>query len=105
MKVQEWANIASTTLSEQAVRDLYEGTIDRHRIGAYHYPAGAVFNGSMREAICYVLKGECEYTFDGAVRLRSGQVANLPEGPYQLKVLGQTELKLVLAWKLPEGFR
>lgn len=56
----------------------------------------------MRAATCYVLRGKCRYTFGSeTVLFSAGTWAVLPGGDYTLAVLGDEELEMVLAWRLP----
>ena len=59
----------------------------------------------MRSGLCYVLEGKCRYSFDEDVVLTAGHVAKLPEGKYTMEVLGDRDLRVVLVWELPVGFR
>ena len=56
----------------------------------------------MKPAICYVLRGKCEYIFGSQIVVFSaGTWAELPGGDYTFRVLGDDEMETVLAWRLP----
>jgi quercetin dioxygenase-like cupin family protein len=55
----------------------------------------------MREGTCYVLEGACRFFVPKAIEIKAGQFAVIPAGDYEFEVLGDTEVVLVKAWKLP----
>jgi hypothetical protein len=72
-----------------------------HRISEYRYPAGTRFSGRMRAATCYVLSGQCVYRFQDDIFLQAGMWSVFEPGEYEMEVVGDEELTLVLVWKLP----
>jgi hypothetical protein len=72
-----------------------------HRVSQYRYPAGTRFSGTMRSAHCYVLSGRCIYRFSKETVLEPGTWTVLEEGDYELEVVGEQDLSIVLVWKLP----
>lgn len=73
-----------------------------HRVSKRQFPAGARFPTSTRDGFAYVLQGRCRYTRNGAsVELAAGEFGRISEGTYQFEVLGDDELIIVKAWKLP----
>jgi len=89
-------------ISEATIRKLHLPA-EAHRVSRAHFPAGVSFSGTGKVATCYVLQGNCEYTFSReAIRLRTGTWATLPEGDYTLAVDADNDLELVLVWKLPQ---
>jgi len=72
------------------------------RVSRYTYPLGTSFDGAMRPGVVHVMSGRCRYSFDDVSAIVSaGELAELPGGAYSLQVLGEEELVVILAWRLP----
>ena len=101
INVTRWDFEQEGQLNEAAIRARFQPA-SAFRIGSFRYPAGTTINGSMRAGTCFVLQGRCQYDFGAAAaRLASGDIAQLPEGPYMLQVIDQDELEIVMCWELP----
>lgn len=98
---QSWTARYDAELDEVSVRSAFQPA-EKYRVSRYRYPAGTIMNGSMIRGTCVVLRGQCSFSFEQSVRLRAGQFAELPGGPYELVADGDTDLELVLAWQLPQ---
>ncbi len=96
-----WTLAEDAELNEAAIRSAFQPA-DRYRISRFRFPAGTIINGRMINGTCVVLQGQCLDSFDQSVRLRSGQFAELPGGPYKLIVEGDGDLEIVLAWEIPQ---
>jgi hypothetical protein len=97
---RSWSADHDAELDEASVRAAFLPP-EKYRISRYHYPAGTTTGGSMIRGVCFVLKGECQFTFRESVVLRSGQFAELPGGSYELAAQGPGDLELVLVWEIP----
>jgi hypothetical protein len=91
------------TLNEDAIRARHVPP-SQYRISRKSYGPGVTFTGASRAGICYVLEGECKYSFSESVTLGEGEYAELPEGQFTFSVLGAKSVTLVQVWLLPEKF-
>ena len=98
--VHEWDASRLGELGEDSIRARHLPA-DSHRVSVSKYPPGTSFGGVTREGTCYVLKGKCRHSVPEELILGSGQFAMIPAGEYRFEVLGDTEVVLVNAWKLP----
>jgi len=100
----ESRNWMMVPLTEDAIRAAHQPK-GHFRVRCAKYPPGTRFSGSMRAGRCYVIRGACRYDFGDRVELTAGQFADLPEGGYELEVLGNEAVDLVLVRELPVEFR
>lgn len=85
----------------EAIRALHQPA-GRYRISPASYPAGTEFGGAQRAGRKYVLAGSCAFTVGSATwELQAGDIADIPEGSYQFRVLGPGPVELVSVWDLP----
>jgi hypothetical protein len=102
--VRRWDECSDGPLTEEGVRRLFAPAW-KYRLSTYRHPAGTVFQGSMRASTCFVLKGQCLYRRGSEVTaLCAGDVAQLPEGEYELTVGADDELRIIMVWELPPDF-
>ncbi len=100
---KSWTARYGADLDEASVRSALQPA-DKYRISRRHYPPKTRFGGTMIKGTCVVLRGRCRFSFDqSSVMLRSGQFAELPGGPYELVVEGNSDLEIVLAWEVPQS--
>ena len=97
--VQRWSDISDQPLTEAAIRARHPRP--RYRVSARRYPPGARFAGSSRAGTSYVVSGAVRFDVGAEVTLRAGELAELPEGRFELEVLGEQPLVLVQCWELP----
>lgn len=100
--VRQWASDHGEPLTEAAVRAKFP--VEKYRVSVYRYQPNTRIGGSMRRSICHVIQGAGCYLFKESVILRSGDVAELPEGRYSLEVNGGDDFVIVLCWELPFEF-
>lgn len=101
-RVEKWSEHWSTPMTEQSIRDVFVPAY-QFRISPSKYPPATSFGGAMRSGKCFVISGACEFTCgDTSVALHAGEFAELPEGEYGFKVLGDRAVELVMVWRLPE---
>jgi quercetin dioxygenase-like cupin family protein len=87
-----------------SVRALHQPP-ERFRVSPSRYPAGASFSESTRAGRRYILSGACSFTAGKSVHeLQAGDIADVPEGTYDFRVLGSGPVELVSVWELPFGF-
>src|SRR5262245_3452309 len=92
ISVRRWNEELDGPLTERRISGSYSPP-GKYRASVYRYPAGALIDGSMRASTCYVLDGACHFKFAAEeAALRTGDVALLPEGPYDLAVGQDGEL-------------
>lgn len=105
IRVRHWDEQAHGPIGPDAIRRLHVPP-QNFRVSEYRYPAGANFPGGTHAGLLYVLRGRCRYTSAGdAVELGPGDIAERPEGRFELEVLGADELVVVKVWELPPTAR
>jgi len=61
--------------------------------------------GTARAGRRYVLAGACAFAIGSSTwELQAGDVADIPEGEYQVRVLGSGPVEFVSVWELPPAF-
>jgi hypothetical protein len=86
----------------ESIRKLHQPP-ERYLIREGRYPARAEFGGSSRSGRKYILAGSCEIRIGATTwRLQAGEVADLPEGNFDLRVSPEAAVELVSVWELPE---
>lgn len=104
IQVRTWDTICKQAMSRQTIAALYQPE-SAYRISEYTYPAGAKFQGAMREGTCYVLAGAFQWTSDQSVWIRAGEFATLPQGEYQIEVAPTAPVTMIKVWELPLHIR
>lgn len=104
MKIFEWNYEGKITIDY--LKALYSKE-NGFRVNNHSYPAGIIINGSMRRGRCYILSGEAEFCFhnevdEGVKIVKEGQWFDFNEGPYQIKVIGNISLDLVIIWNVKD---
>lgn len=75
------------------------------RVSLCRHVAGTVFNGTTRSGRKYILSGACFYTVGAATwEFQAGDIADLPEGAFELRVLGSGPTEFVSVWELPAEY-
>lgn len=88
-------------LCVESVRALHQPPI-RFRVSPRRYPAGTSFAGASRAGRQYVLSGACSFRVGISVwELQAGDIADIPEGAYEFRVLGTFPVEFVSVWELP----
>ncbi|WP_020467830.1 hypothetical protein [Zavarzinella formosa] len=101
---QSWDYPSHGPLSLEAVRRVHRPG-ERFRISPARHHPGESFSEISRAGRRYVLAGSCSFTQGNFVwELRAGQFADLPEGPFEFRVLDAGPAELVRVWELPPGF-
>ena len=99
--VRRWDDSRLGPLCLDAVRAIHQPP-EQFRISPYRYDAGVAFPGAARAGHRYLLAGACAFTFGAETwELRAGDIAELPEGSYQFRVLGAQPVEFVAVWELP----
>jgi hypothetical protein len=102
---KSWIAHHETEPDEASVRAAFLPP-NRYRISRRHYPLGTRFGGTMIPGVCVVLRGQSRFFFgELSVLLQAGHFAELPGGPYELVVEGDSDLEMMLAWELPRSDR
>ena len=79
---------------------------ERFRVSPTQYPAGYKFSGIARAGRKYVLAGAFSITVGTSEwELQAGDIADLPEGEYQFRVMGSDPVNFVSVWELPPEVR
>jgi glyoxylate utilization-related uncharacterized protein len=103
-EVRRWDQ-ALGAMSLDAIRALHQPECD-YRVSWNSHPAQTETSGTSRARCFYVLSGECEVAAgDTQWRLSAGEYADLPQGDYQLRVIGSNPLEFVSVWEVPEAYR
>jgi hypothetical protein len=90
-------------LSVESIEALHQPP-EHFRISQRRYPAAKTFQGAAQAGRHYVLSGGCSFTVgDQTWELRAGDIADIPEGRYEFRVLGDGPAELVSVWELPPG--
>lgn len=97
-----WDEARFGPLTEDAVRGEYATSSDI-RIRTQRYEPGTSFVGSSRLGAFYVVSGACRLRFrdSSAVTLEANTYATLPEGQYELEVVGESSVEIIRVWCLP----
>lgn len=103
MNKRNWHDVSGGEMDLDAISRLYEPE-QNFRISKYEYPPKTEFPGQMRSGTCFVLEGQCRYSFDEDITLGPQEVVDLPAGSYEFKVLGDEPLIIVLVWPLPSEY-
>lgn len=105
LEIKQWNENESGQLSLKKIREIFQPS-DRYRISQSDYPAGAEFDQSIREGICYVLSGAVTfYLCQQEVELHSMQFVALPEGTHTVQVGSDAPVSMVFVWELPARVR
>lgn len=102
LTTQSWTTYHDARLDEASIQSAFQPS-EKYRISRRHYPPGTRFGGTMMAGLCIVLKGGCTFYFGESIRLQAGQFAELPGGPYELVVDGNSDVDFILAWELPKA--
>ena len=90
-------------VSVDAIRSLHT-PVDRSRVSHSSFPRGTTFGGTALASRRYVLSGACVYIVGQTNwELHAGDIADIPRGDYQFRVLGSGPVKVVSVWELPTG--
>jgi hypothetical protein len=77
----------------------------RYRVSWNKYPASASFIGWSLARRDYIVSGDCTISVAGhSWDLSAGHFADLPEGDFSFSVSGDSPVKLISVWELPESF-
>jgi hypothetical protein len=85
-------------LSEEAVRRLFDPK--RYRVSRYRYDFQPGLGGVTASGVWYVLRGQCEITFDRPVQLMAGDIFESGEGSYELEIISEEPFEVVKVWDL-----
>lgn len=99
--VGRWDAERMGALCLESVRALHQPA-HRFRVSPGRYPAGTSFTGAARAGRRYVLSGDCSFRVGALVwELQAGDIAEIPEGGYEFRVLGTSPVEFVSVWELP----
>lgn len=99
--VGRWDAERMGPLCLESVRAIHQPP-ERFRVSPNRYPAGTSFPGAARAGRRYVLSGACSFRVGASVwELRAGDIADIPEGGYEFRVLGTGPVEFVSVWELP----
>jgi hypothetical protein len=101
MVKQNWSDISSEPISEEAVRALHLPA-EKYRLYPNSYGPGVSFPTTVGQpVVLYVLQGRCKYKLgDREVTLQASEFVPLEKGSYSFEVLGSAGVKLVKVFKL-----
>ncbi|WP_040767893.1 hypothetical protein [Novipirellula maiorica] len=99
-EIKRWTIAQHGILDLDNVQALFGKEVKTH-VASREYPAGTKFTGVMKRCTCFVVSGECEYRFANTeFRLSEAEWTELEAGDYQFAVVGDSPVKLILAWLL-----
>ncbi len=102
--VERWKVPRMGPLCLESVRAIHQPP-ERFRVSPSCYPVGTSFPGSARAGRRYILSGACSFTVGASVwELHVGDIADIPEGGYEFRVLGSGPVEFVSVWELPSEF-
>jgi hypothetical protein len=99
--IWRWDELSLGPLCVESIRALHQPP-EHFRVSPNRFLASTAFVGIGRAGRKYVMSGSCSFTIGASTwELHAGDIADLPAGEYEFRVLGEEPVEFVSVWELP----